>query len=64
VPSAQEQRGAVGGEPEEDREGNQRTGAPFQEKKAEGAELVQPGEEKGQVRPHCGFPVPEGSLYL
>ena len=32
------------------------------EKKAEGADLIQLGEEKALGRPHCGLLVLEGSL--
>ena len=42
--------------------GAQRAGAPLLGREVEGAGLVQPGEEKAARRPHCGLPVPEGSL--
>lgn len=48
--------------PEEGQEGNQRDGAPLLQRKAEGAWLVQPGEEKAEGRLCCGLPILTWSL--
>ena len=45
----------------EGHEDGQRAGAPLLQRQAEGARLLQSGEEKALGRPHCGFPVLEGS---
>ena len=41
---------------------DQRTGAPLQQRKVEGAGLVQPREEKAMWRPNYGLPMFKGSL--
>ena len=58
-PPAQEVRRAVGVGPEEGHIDDQRAGAPPLRRQAEGAGLVQPGEEKGPGKPPCGLPVLE-----
>ena len=46
-----------GESPEEGHKDDQRAGAPPLERQAEGAEPIQPGEEKAVRRPHCSLPV-------
>ena len=61
-PSGQEKSGTVGAGPEEGYEGSQRVGALLLQRKAEGAALVQPGEEKALGKNGFSLPVIKGNL--
>jgi len=58
----EERYGAVGGGPDYGAEDDPRAGAPPLQRRAEGAGLVQPGEEKAARRPHCHLLVFKGGL--
>jgi len=61
-PPAQSRCGTVGVGPEEGHENAERAGAPLLWRQAEGAELIQCGEEKAPAKPYCRLPVLKRSL--
>ena len=56
-PLVQERCGAIGKGPDEGHQDDERTGEPPLRRQAEGAGLVQPGEEKAAGTLYCSLPV-------